>query len=49
MAIAIPVPAGKHALALEFFTPGRIEGAWISAAAALLLTGVVALAWRRAW
>jgi hypothetical protein len=48
MAMAVPVPAGKHAVALEFSTPGRREGAIGSAVAALFLAGVVTLAFRRA-
>jgi hypothetical protein len=47
MAMAVPVPAGAHELALEFSTPGRNLGLAISAVGTTLLILAIFLLWRR--
>lgn len=40
MAMAVRVPAGKHRLVMEFFTPGRAAGLWATLSAAGGLVGL---------
>jgi len=46
MAMAVPVPAGKHEVVLQFRTPGRRAGIWISLISLKLLASLCGLTWR---